>query len=405
MKARIAELVAALRRADVPVTVAEAMDAAQAAASAGVARDVLREALAAALIKDERDRPVYLVAFERVFPPGAGAITLARRKRARRGGENGEGGASGTGRAAGASQAAAGTASADREQSGRRPREARRDVADGNAAPEPRRSAAAADPPGEEAEAEAHGGSADAERRLRERALTQLPFRAMTAADVEAATPLVAALVARLRTRLRRRLAPRPTGRLDFRRTIRAAVPRGGVPFERRYRARRPSPPELTALCDLSASTAVATSFFLSLLAPAAEYFRRVRLFGFVDRLVEIEFVGGHVRPAAPIDLMARSDFGHVLKDLMQRNASALGADTVLLVLGDARNNRLPARADLLAAARARVRRLLWLNPEAPERWNTGDSAIAAYAPHADVVVACGTLAELDHALAAIARR
>ena len=141
------------------------------------------------------------------------------------------------------------------------------------------------------------------------------------------------------------------------------------------------------------------TSILLALLAPAAPYFRRVRLFGFVDRLVEIEFVDGQVRPAAPIDLMARSDFGRVLRDLMEHEAEALGADTVLLVLGDARNNRLPPRADLLAAARARVRRVLWLNPEPPERWNTGDSVIASYARHVDAVVACGTLAELERAI------
>jgi hypothetical protein len=129
-----------------------------------------------------------------------------------------------------------------------------------------------------------------------------------------------------------------------------------------------------------------------------------VRLFGFVDRLVEIEFADGQVRPAAPIDLMARSDFGRVLQDLVDEHGPSLGADTVLLILGDARNNRRPPRADLLAAARARVRRLLWLNPDPVERWNTGDSVIATYARHADAVVSCGTLAELERALAVVAR-
>jgi uncharacterized protein with von Willebrand factor type A (vWA) domain len=101
---------------------------------------------------------------------------------------------------------------------------------------------------------------------------------------------------------------------------------------------------------------------------------------------------------------MARSDFGRVLQDLVDEQGPSLGADTVLLILGDARNNRRPPRADLLAAARARVRRLLWLNPDPAERWNTGDSVIATYAQHADAVVACGTLAELERALAVVAR-
>jgi uncharacterized protein len=268
--------------------------------------------------------------------------------------------------------------------------------------------AAAGDRRPTDAREEGHGrGSereADAAAGGRARALARLPFRAMTPADVEEAAALVRALAARVSARFRRRLTPRASGRLDFRRTIRAAVPRGGVPFERRFRNRRPGRPDLVALCDLSASTAVATDFFLALLAPAGRYFRRLHLFGFVDCLVEIEFVDGQVRPAAPLDLMARSDFGRVLRALMETHLTTLGADTVLLVLGDARNNRRPPRADLLAAARARVRRLLWLNPDPPERWDTGDSVIAAYARHADAVVACGTLADLERALAAVAR-
>ena len=224
----------------------------------------------------------------------------------------------------------------------------------------------------------------------------------MTPTDVEACAELARAIAARVTARVRRRLAPRPAGRLDFRRTIRAAVPRGGVPFERRWRSRRPGAPDLVAAVDLSMSTATASEFFLALLAPAAAYFRHVHLFGFVDRLVPIEFVAGQVRPAGPLDVMARSDFGRVLRDLVEDHATVLGADTVLLVLGDARNNRRPPRADLLAAARARVRRALWLNPEPRERWNTGDSVIASYARHTDAVVACGTLAELERALAAV---
>ena len=103
---------------------------------------------------------------------------------------------------------------------------------------------------------------------------------------------------------------------------------------------------------------------------------------------------------------MARSDFGRVLADLttLADDASLLGVDTVLLVLGDARNNRRPPRADLLAAARARVRRLLWLNPEPRARWDTGDSVMTVYARVADAVVPCGSLAALDEALAAVAR-
>src|SRR6185369_15361366 len=79
MKARIAGLVGALRDAGLAVSLAEAMDAARAAAVAGVERPVLREALAATLVKDEEDRAVFLEAFARIFPADAAAVARGAR--------------------------------------------------------------------------------------------------------------------------------------------------------------------------------------------------------------------------------------------------------------------------------------------------------------------------------------
>ena len=90
-----------------------------------------------------------------------------------------------------------------------------------------------------------------------------------------------------------------------------------------------------------------------------------MHLFAYVDRLCPVSIEDGHVAPGAPLDLHARSDFGHVLDDLWRTQQAALHRGTVVLVLGDARNNRRPPRADLLRAIRARVQRVVWLVPEA----------------------------------------
>jgi len=464
MKTRIAELIAALRRSGVRVSVAEAIDAAAAAAAVGVERSVLRDALAATLIKDARDRSAFEDAFARVFPsrppapprrgarrpggilarggPGGGAGGSSSDRRGSAGTEgNGsaEGGTPHAGEATTGAEPAGGidrrssaaaTHARDLAAGASRPGVPGAPVLEASSADSPRRedahaggpmpgdergslrgrgagraSGAAPDSARDDDLAAAREGAASGHvRDRRARELLTLPFRSMSPRDVDEAAELARALARRFAVRLRRRLAPRVRGRLDFRRTLRAAVPRGGTPFERHYRGRRPGRPGLIALCDLSASAATAADFFLALLAPAHEHFARVQLFGFVDRLVEIEFVGGRVQPAGPIDLMARSDFGRVLSDLMSESGPRLSLGTVLLVLGDARNNRRPPRADLLGLARTQVRRLVWMNPDPPPRWNSGDSVIAAYARHADAVVPCGSLAELDRALAAIAR-
>jgi uncharacterized protein with von Willebrand factor type A (vWA) domain len=225
--------------------------------------------------------------------------------------------------------------------------------------------------------------------------LLALPFRDFTSRDVEEARVLVRELGTRLRGRLARRARHARRGRLDFRRTLRAAVPTGGVPARLRWRSRRPGRPDLIALCDLSGSVAAASELCLGLIAPAADYFRRVHLFAYVDRLCPVSIEKGHVAPAGRLDLHARSDFGRVLADLWQTERAALTPATLVLVLGDARNNRLPPRADLLRAVRERVQRIVWLVPEPQARWSTGDSVLHLYAPACEAVVECLDLGTL----------
>jgi uncharacterized protein with von Willebrand factor type A (vWA) domain len=232
------------------------------------------------------------------------------------------------------------------------------------------------------------------------RALLEKPFKEFDARDVESAKELVEELARRLRGRLSRRYKRGARGRLDFRRTFRASVARGGAPIELFWRYRRPGKPDLVALCDLSGSVAVVSDFLLALIAPAAEYFRRVHTFAYVDRLCAVSFENGYVVPHETLDLYARSDFGKVLQHFWgEGGEQLLTRNTVVLVLGDARNNRRPPRPDLLERIHGRVKKLIWLNPEPCERWNTGDSVMSVYTQSCDLVLGCGNLKELLNAL------
>jgi uncharacterized protein with von Willebrand factor type A (vWA) domain len=73
---------------------------------------------------------------------------------------------------------------------------------------------------------------------------------------------------------------------------------------------------------------------------------------------------------------------------------------SVMVIIGDGRNNRRPPRAELLRDLRRCCRAIIWLNPEPPERWGTGDSAIMRYARAVDQLVACGNLEALERGLA-----
>ena len=121
-------------------------------------------------------------------------------------------------------------------------------------------------------------------------------------------------------------------------------------------------------------------------------------LFAYVDRLCPVSIERGHVAPGGPLDLHARSDFGRVLEELFAERA-LLTRTTLLLVLGDARNNRLPPRAPRLRALRDRVARIVWLVPEPRARWDTGDSVLGLYGPACAAVLECTDLAALVRAV------
>src|SRR5581483_5740908 len=214
------------------------------------------------------------------------------------------------------------------------------------------------------------------------------PFARYTQLEYEQAREILAVLQRRLRQRLGRRSRRARRGRLDFRRTLHAAVQHGGVMVERRFRSRRPRHVDLLMLADISGSVHYASTLTLELIAGARECFRRVSAFAYIDRLALAEFEQGHLVLTPQLDFYARSDFGQVCAELLGTYAHLLTRGTVLLIIGDGRNNRKAPRVDLFGELSRRCYRTLWLNPEETERWNTGDSVIGIYGRIASVITA-----------------
>jgi uncharacterized protein with von Willebrand factor type A (vWA) domain len=371
MRARILRFVDGLRAHELSISVAETMDALDAVAAAGIERPVLREALAATLVKDEHDRALFDELFDASFPLLAPADSTRRKRRGPRAGAGDPAGGRGAGAAAAGGRG--GPASSEHPL-----------VAAARASAGP--------------SAEARGEAASGEHRARSarrRALMRRPLHALDPREVQEARALVRELGARLRGRLARRERRRRRGRLDVRRTLRAATTTGGVPLRLVRRRRRPDRADLVALVDLSGSVATASELCLGLVAPAGRFFRRVHLFAYVDRPCPITIEHGYLTPDGVLDLHARSDFGRVLEAMTTTHAALFTRRTLLLVVGDARNNRRPPRADLLRALRERVQRLVFLVPEPRARWNTGDSVLDRYAPACDLVAECETLGSL----------
>ncbi|HWH29828.1 MAG TPA: VWA domain-containing protein, partial [Mycobacteriales bacterium] len=204
-------------------------------------------------------------------------------------------------------------------------------------------------------------------------------------------------LARRLATRLTARRRLGRSGRLDFRRTVRASLATGGVPLVTHHKPHKPHKPELTVLCDVSGSVAGFAHFTLMLAYALREQFTKVRAFAFIDTVDEVTDYftpGGDVvealsRMSSEADLVwfdGHSDYGHSISEFAKRYPDAVGPRTSLLILGDARNNYRATELPALKSLVHKCRHAYWLNPEPRAYWGSGDSVTAQYGEVVEMV-------------------
>ena len=205
------------------------------------------------------------------------------------------------------------------------------------------------------------------------------------------------------RTAVKRRTGKK--GRLDVRKTVRRSLNTGGVPFDPVFRPQRPHKPELWVVCDVSGSVAAFARFTLLLTNTLQEQFSKVRSFAFIDTLDEItglfekyEFTEATKRMVHEAELVwldGHSDYGHSLKVFHEQYADAISPKATVLILGDGRNNYRQTNSWVLQDVQRRARNVFWLNPEPIAFWDTGDSVMASYGRYCDDVVEVRNLKQL----------
>ncbi len=213
--------------------------------------------------------------------------------------------------------------------------------------------------------------------------------------------PLAHRLAARAAVRRRRG----HDGRLDMRRTVRASLSTGGVPFTPVLRPRRPHRPELFVICDVSGSVATFARFTLMLVHTMQEQFSGVRSFAFVDALDEVThlFDGEDVelavarlmQEAAVVWSDGHSDYGRSLATFVERHGAEVTSRSTVVILGDARTNYRPPGTWAVEQLQRRARRVWWLNPEPRSAWDSGDSVATSYARFVEEMVEVRNLRQL----------
>ena len=246
---------------------------------------------------------------------------------------------------------------------------------------------------------------------MRRELLLHKPFGQMSQEELHKLRREVERLAQKLRTTASLRPKLKRHGRLDVRRTLRAALSTGGVPMKLKLRRRRVEKPRLVILCDISDSVRNVSRFMLQLAYTLQEMFSKVRSFVFVSDLgeatdlfsrYELQEAIERALSGDVINVFANSNYGRALRQFVDKNLEAVTSRTTVIVIGDGRSNYFPPEAWALARMRARARHVLWLNPEQPSSWAFGDSAMRDYQPHTSRVDVVHNLASLQKVIDAI---
>jgi hypothetical protein len=239
---------------------------------------------------------------------------------------------------------------------------------------------------------------------MRSELLQNKPIGKLSAAELLALRREVVRLADKLKTQKQDKPKKLRHGRLDMRRTMRAAMASGGIPFQLRFRTRHPHKPRLVILCDISDSVRQVARFMLQFAYTVQERFAKVRSFVFVSDLGdatdlfeshELERAVEKTYAGAVVSVAANSNYGRALRQFVEKHLDTVTSRTTVLILGDGRSNYFPSEAWALARVKARARRILWLNPEQPSSWMFGDSAMKDYLPHVQRAEVVSNLASL----------
>jgi uncharacterized protein with von Willebrand factor type A (vWA) domain len=236
--------------------------------------------------------------------------------------------------------------------------------------------------------------------------LMHRPFKSLSEREAQLLRDQVRRLAAQLRSRVALRQKRGKSGTLDVKKTLRANLRYGSVPLELKFKTRHLKP-KLLLICDVSTSMRAVVEFLLRMIYELQDQVASAHSFAFINDLenisedfaeypsdVAIEVVLTRLRPG-----YYNTDLGNSLNTLMLRHAGTIDHRTTVIFVGDARNNYNNPRLDLMDQIKRRSKRIIWLNPEHPRQWGTGDSDMPAYLPYAHAVHRVSNLAELTAAV------
>jgi uncharacterized protein len=191
--------------------------------------------------------------------------------------------------------------------------------------------------------------------------------------DLEEAIQVIHAIARILANRLSRQYRVSPSRQLDFRRTLRASLRRGGEVIDLLYRKKRKRQTRIVVLSDVSGSMDRYSRFLLTFIYALQRVYNRIETFVFSTSLCRVtELLRRESLPDALREISLAfpewsggtrigQSFETFLSDY---GSSLLGRDTVVMILSDGWDiGGIDLMVQSVKNIRQKAERVLWLNP------------------------------------------
>lgn len=201
---------------------------------------------------------------------------------------------------------------------------------------------------------------------------------------------------AHFRTRLAWRIRTGNHRSLDIAETCRLACRTDGIPMRLAFHKPKKSKAKLVMFLDVSGSCREASEMMLTFMHEMREVFPSgCDTYCFTNHLYDVSAI---YRDSLDAESSVReilqaiprsgaySDYNRPLEEFVKHHMSSVTKETIILFMGDARNNKNPTGVDIVRTLARKARRVYWLNTETRDNWNTGDSIMRVYAPYMNVV-------------------
>ena len=237
-------------------------------------------------------------------------------------------------------------------------------------------------------------------------ALIKRPFNSLSEKEMDRLRKEVQRLATALKTRIALRQKRAHSGQLDAKATIRANLKNANVPIELKHRDRTLKP-KLVVFCDVSTSMRFCSELMLSLLYHLQDLINKTHAFAFISDLEYIspDFSGKNASEAVAFVLERmpsgyyNTDLGSCLQGFQKDYMGTIDSRTTFILVGDGRNNYNNPQTEIFNIIARRSRRTIWINPEPPALWGSGDSDMLKYAPSCDAILQASNLAQLTSAV------